>query len=260
MAILAIKSLLRFVPNLSVVIHGDESLGERPISIFHQAIPGCRIVTYDEANRLAEKIPDVAIMRRQLPELFKLGSAYERQKKAWALKVLDFHLFSNSDKVIVLDSDTLFTKKPDEIVNWINAESSPSFYAVPSRPNLKVDKNVYKQTFPEAHVINRFNGGLFGFDKRVFPLNKMMEIAETLNATPEIPIFGDECIWRFAYSHMVSKHLSFENYPLFSSKKTYKTLASKRQEMKYMHFLLKHREGLYRKCAKKVIAELHQNK
>lgn len=110
MAVLAIKSLLRFIPNLAVVIHGDESLNDDAISIINDAIPGCRIITHDDAHRLAGEHENIERLREKFPGIFQLDFKFERQKKAWALKILDFHLFSNSQKVIVLDSDTLFLK------------------------------------------------------------------------------------------------------------------------------------------------------
>lgn len=257
MAILALKSLLRFVPNLAVVIHGDETLLDSSISTIKQAIPGSRFITYVEANENVKRVKSIATIRSRLPELFKLDSSFERQRKAWALKIFDFHLYSKTNKIIVLDSDTLFLQKPDELIEWINKPDAPAFHAVPYLPNLMVDHNLYKKVFPGAKVIESFNGGFFGFDKHTLPLESVMEIAKKLLENPDVAIFGDECIWRFAFSKIESTSLPYEIYPIFGMMKRFKQYSAVQDKFKYIHFLLKHKGGLYKKFACRILLELN---
>ncbi len=256
MAILAIKSLLRFVPNLAVVIHGDESLDEQSISVICRCIPGVRIITYDDAIQIQPEDFDIIGLRNQVAGLFCLDSSYKRQKKAWALKIFDFHLFSNSQQIIVLDSDTIFLKRPDEIIEWIENPDAPAFYAIPENQNLKIPESIYSKVFPRARIIHSFNGGLLGFNKKDISLDDLITLTQTLINHPEVSIYGDECVWRFAYSHISSTPLPFNSYPLFESKKHYQQMSHVHNQFKYMHFLLKHKDGLYRKIAQKVLDEL----
>ena len=256
MAIMAIKSLLRFVPNLAVVIHGDESLDEESIAIIRRSIPNCRVVTYDESSKVVIDSLDIVSLRAKVADLFCLDSSYDRHKRAWALKIFDFHLFSNSQRIIVLDSDTLFLKRPDEIIDWMNMVDAPAFYAIPDEPNLKIKESLYREVFPRANVIRSFNGGLLGFNKSSISLDMLVDMAQTLLEHPEVSIYGDECVWRFVYSLVDSKPLPFEFYPLFESKKRYQQMSSVQSQFKYMHFLLKHKEGLYHEIAQEVLSEL----
>jgi len=257
MAILALKSLLRFVPNLAVVIHGDDTLLYGPISMIKQALLGTRFVTFVEANDDVKKSDAVAKLLAKLPGLFQLNSSFERQRRALALKIFDFHLYSNTDRVIVLDSDTLFLQNPDELIDWINNPNAPAFHAQPARHNLRVDHDLYRKVFPGARVIESFNGGFFSFDKRTLPLESLIEIAEKLLDNPDVPIFGDECIWRFAFSQIESTSLPYEIYPLFGMIGQIKPYSAIQNKYKYMHFILKHRGGFYRKMARHVLLELN---
>ncbi len=258
MAILAVKSLLRFTDRLAVVFHGDRSLDEASTQVLREQIPGCRVVLLDEADKEAANHPEIFSLRQALPDRFRLASGYENQRRAWALKVFDFHLFSQCDRVIVLDSDTLFLRRPTEIIDFIEGRQSDGFYAVPRLRNLKMSDELVVKHFPQAPVIYRFNGGLFGFDRSQMTLNLLREITEKIINNPEILIMGDECLWRFFYAHLNARSLAFDRYPLTTDTARSKELAKKQDEIIYIHFILKHKGGFYKKMAGKVGLELRQ--
>jgi hypothetical protein len=260
MAIFSLKSFLRFVPNISVVVHGDESFDDECSKIFREELKNSVVISYQQANELTNSISKIKTLRKKLPALFASytsGSNSQAQRNAWALKVFDFHLFSQSNKVIILDSDTLFLKKPQYIIDWLANDEATGFYAAPRHPNLKVDESLYKETFPDAHVIKSFNGGLLGFNTDLITLENLISVVKKIEEKPNLKIFGDECIWRFALSHIDSLPLSFDQYPLFTDKTPYK-LHKKAvpNDIVYMHFLLKHKAGIYNYEAKKVLNEL----
>ncbi|WP_404362223.1 hypothetical protein [Marinobacter sp.] len=259
MAILAVKSLLRFTDQLAVVFHGDRSLDEAGARKLKEQIPGCRVVLLEEADKKAEKHPEILRLREALPERFRLASGYEAQRRAWALKVFDFHLFAQCDRVIVLDSDTLFLQRPDELINFIGGREPCGFYAVPRLRNLKMPDQLIVNYFPQAHVIPRFNGGLFGFDQTQMPVSLLRDITEKVINSPEIVIMGDECLWRFFFAHRNAKPLTFDRYPLTTDLGRSKELASRQKDIVYIHFILKHKGGFYQKMAAKVGLELRQH-
>jgi len=71
----------------------------------------------------------------------------------------------------------------------------------------------------------------------------------------DVAILGDESVWRFIYSTTEVHCFEFEKYPLFEFKKVYKMVRAN-SELKYLHFLGKHKFGIYQKEATKVITML----
>jgi len=254
MAILAIKSFLRFYSEISVVIHGDETLDGNCKKELSTHIPNVTIIDYDYSMKSVS--PEISALREQIKNRFKLDDSFERQRKAWALKVFDFHLFSNTEKIIVLDSDTLFLKKPTEIIDWIKNETVLSFHAQPYLPNLMFDEGLSHDILKNKPIIKSFNGGLFGFSKTNIPVSDMFKLAHNLITKTEIPLFGDECIWRLAYSQVNHQTLEFNKYPLFGTLSRFKQFKDQTNDFNYIHFLLKHRHGIYKKFAQSVISEL----
>ena len=256
MAIAACKSFLRFGVPVTVVFHGDESINNDHLKLLLNAIPGCRVYTYEDAASIARQSSEVFYLRERIPERFSLGAGYENHKKAWALKVLDFHLMSNANKIIVLDSDTLFLRRPDEIIEWIETDQASAFFSVPFLPNLKVSEKRYKEVFPDASVITRFNGGLFGFDRQNLTLELVQRTVELLLDNPDIPVLGDECIWRFACAQVESNELPYRHYPLTTHPNRSKKIAMNIEDVKYVHFILKHKGGFYKNLADRVCRDL----
>lgn len=256
MAIAACKSFLRFYADITIVFHGDPSLSEKHAQSLQTQIPGCRVFLYGHAENIAKQNPEIFQLRSRMPDRFKLGSGYENHRKAWALKIFDFHLLSEASKIIVLDSDTLFLRSPDEIIAWLNSDSPMAFFSTPRLPNLKIPPEIFTKHFPNANTIERFNGGLYGFDKRQVPIEVLADVATIVIAHPEIPIFGDECLWRLAFSHIQSSRLEFEEYPLITGidRKLMQKIRS--NQPKYIHFILKHRGGFYGSIAKSVAKEI----
>lgn len=255
MAILALKSLLRFEPKLAVVIHGDASLDAACVSIIERHIPGCRIVTLEEADRIARRYPAIDRLREKIPARFTLGEGWERHRRAWALKVFDLHLCCETEKLICVDSDTLFLKKPDEISSWIEERDPRAFHTVPYLPNLKVGQTALADLLPNVTVIPSFNSGLFGFSRSRLPIDRMTDVVNRL-MDQDVPVFSDECIWRYAFSQIDRTSLPYDLYPLFGKASRFRQFMTAQEEFKYVHFILKHRGGFYRSFAARVVNEL----
>lgn len=256
MAVVAVKSLLRFAPNLGVVFHGDQSLTVSDSNFLQSQIPGCRVVLIDEADRIAQAQPDIHELRQALPGRFKLASGYESQRKAWALKVFDFHLLARSDRVIVLDSDTIFLKPPAEIIEFIEGRRPEGFYAVPCHSNLKVSTELLKKYYPNASVPLRFNGGLLGFERSSMPISMLQDVTQKVIQNEDILVMGDECLWRFAFGHSGGKELEFSRYPLTTDILRSRELEKNMDDLVYIHFILKHKGGFYQRVVERVAVEL----
>lgn len=252
MAIAACKSFLRFYPNVLVVFHGDDSLTDSMCEYLKLAIPSSRCIKYHEANDMIKSEAKIFNLRKKVSGRFELPEGYEKQRRAWALKVFDFHALSSAEKIIVMDSDVLFTKKPDEIIEWIEGDESAAFYSIPQFPNLKADSEKFRSMFPSEIPIDSFNGGLYGYNKKELSLNLLSDVVEKLILEQDYPVIGDECFWRVVFSIIPSSPLPFEYYPLITNYYQDNSLMPELEKSKYIHFICKHRNGLYGKIAESI--------
>lgn len=113
MYLLAIKSLLRFYSNISVVVHSDGSLSQIDQSILKEHIKGIRIINIDEADLTLEKY------FKNRPKTKKI-----RKEVVVAAQLLDYPLMANTKKIISMDSDIIFFKRPDELIDWIENDEA----------------------------------------------------------------------------------------------------------------------------------------
>jgi len=256
MAVASLKSLLRFRPQLAVVIHGDSTLTKEHAVFLETQIPGCRVILLDQANRWFADHQGLADMRSRIPDRFTLGAGYERQRAAWALKVLDFHALSQTDRIIVLDSDTLFINRPVELFDWIESGHQQAFYSVPYGPNFRLSAEQCQDSFPGLQYPEKFNGGLFGYSKIQVSTDLITGVMARLMENRELPIYGDECIWRLILAHVPADALPFSSYPLVTNAKPETRQLVDLDNARYVHFILKHRGGFYAQIARRVLAEM----
>jgi hypothetical protein len=111
MYITAIKSLLRFVSDLAVVVHDDGSLTTKDITTIEHHIVGIKVIRRSEADKIVGKLlapyPKTASYRSEVIN---------------SLELTDHALLAGRDRVIITNSDTLFLRRPDEIMQWIVAD------------------------------------------------------------------------------------------------------------------------------------------
>jgi len=111
--LIAIKSFLKFYSNVAVVVHGDELLTDEGRRLLRDHIVGIRIIENEEAdiimNKILEDKPNCKLRRERFP--------VNRQ-------IFDYVTFSNTEKLISLDSDIVFIKEPTEVINWIRKDDT----------------------------------------------------------------------------------------------------------------------------------------
>lgn len=97
--------------NYSLCIHEDGSLSADHINILQSHFPNARVVTKGyadlEINKLLKKFPQSVEFRLTNP---------------LSLKVFDFFKFLNSKRMLLLDSDILFFRKPEELLLRIESQ------------------------------------------------------------------------------------------------------------------------------------------
>ncbi|NWO07459.1 MAG: hypothetical protein HLX50_17745 [Alteromonadaceae bacterium] len=259
MAIAACKSFLLFYNNISIVFHGDESLTYKHADILKKAIKNAKVISYQDAKNRLRSYSRVSMLRDRAADRFELPFGYDRKRRAWAQKIFDFYVFSESKKVIVMDSDVLFVKFPEEIINWIESNSEIAFYSVPQFPNLKVEAEEFDSIFPQIDPLIKFNGGLYGYCKDQLSLEMIEDVVEKLIIRESYPVLGDECFWRAIYSLIPSAPLPFEFYPLITEFYRKEKLMPDMEKAKYFHFILKHRGGIYQKVARDFFVNLESS-
>jgi hypothetical protein len=132
----SIKSFLRFFSEVAVVVHDDGTLTEDDKDLILNHVGGAKIIPSkhadDKMSSLLEKYP---------------SCKQYRSLRVVARQLLDFNSLSCGEKVISLDSDTLFVNQPTELIDWICGSGEIikcSHETVPSdRNKLEVNLGLY---------------------------------------------------------------------------------------------------------------------
>lgn len=115
MMLISAKSFLRFCPQMALIIHDDGSLTKSDRARLHKHLPGLEIIDRSAADE---------VMRSVLPpQVFLM-----RQRYVFLMKLFDFNYFHNGTHTILLDSDIIFLRRPDEVVDWLVQRNAPPFY------------------------------------------------------------------------------------------------------------------------------------
>ena len=146
----ALKSFLYFselCPN--IIVHDDGSFDMKSAAILESKFTNLKVLFKSEADRLIKNYPG-------LPDYTRV---YRNNGHVMIMEFFDLFLLSRSKKVMICDSDILFFKKPNEVIDFVNGKSS--FDALISRQygnyDLMVDKEYetkYKLIEKEAGFMN----------------------------------------------------------------------------------------------------------
>ncbi len=130
----AIKSFLRFYSDIAVVVHDDGSLEETDMNLIRKHLPGVKIITRQFADETFNKqVND--------PFLSKVRSSYTSY-----IKLFDCTLFSEGKRIVILDTDTLFLKYPDRVIDWCKVGGDPWFHRSPKGQWKTKSKIIADQT------------------------------------------------------------------------------------------------------------------
>ena len=97
-----------------LVIH-DGGLGESHKLVLKKHFPNCRLISRNIANEEVETF--------LLDHGYNVSNEYRKSNVA-TLKVFDYFYYSRAKRIIHIDSDIVFFKKPDEFLNYINSRKS----------------------------------------------------------------------------------------------------------------------------------------
>jgi hypothetical protein len=103
--------LLRYVPDLAVVAHDDGSLAPNDIATIERHIRGVKVIRRLDSDKAVGTIlahfPKVRAYRAQIIN---------------SMELTDHALLAQKEKVIIINSDVLFLRQPDEVIQWISSD------------------------------------------------------------------------------------------------------------------------------------------
>jgi hypothetical protein len=128
MYITGVKSLLRFVSDIAIVVHDDGSLTTKDIAAMKHHIEGIEVIRRCDADRIA-----AGIFAR-----FPKTTAY-RAEIANSLELTDHALLAGTTRLIITNSDTLFLQRPDEVIKWIADEGGDVLCVYEEQPSQQAE-------------------------------------------------------------------------------------------------------------------------
>ena len=112
MYITAVKSLLRFVSDVALVVHDDGSLTAKDIARIKHHVEGIKVIRRRDADRIT----------RELLGPFPKTRNY-RAAITNSLELTDHALFAGREKLLIINSDVLFLQRPDEVIQWMASDN-----------------------------------------------------------------------------------------------------------------------------------------
>ncbi len=155
--ILSAKSFLRFYPDVAVIVQSDGSLDDTCVQEIKDSIKGSIVYSKEDMMKnISEKADS------QLLGLIPGAEKYEEATsvKIMYLKFLNVIFRFNGEKVVIIDSDLIFIRPPEEIIQWIKEPYSHDFYGEGS--NERAEK-YYKMGFQFTSLdVANFSSGTIG--------------------------------------------------------------------------------------------------
>ncbi|MFD9538593.1 hypothetical protein [Streptomyces sp. NPDC060022] len=103
----ALRSLTRFWDPPAVVVHDDGTLRADDTALLTAAQPRLRVIGRDEADgRVERELKDFPLLRRV------------RAGNPRLLQLVDYYLLADAPRVIAMDSDVVFMRRPDAVIDW----------------------------------------------------------------------------------------------------------------------------------------------
>jgi hypothetical protein len=164
--LLAAKSFLRYCSDVDVVVQSDGTLDDEACRELKRHIENVRILD----RRLTDDL-----LRTWLAD-FTLGVDLDACRVFVPLKLVNVIARFPSRHVIVFDSDLLFLRRPDAVVEWVERRSPSVFYGGGGASA----ESVRAMGFEFKHVdVTRFNSGFFGFEN-VFSQQDLIPIFQRI--------------------------------------------------------------------------------
>ena len=165
------------------VIHDDGTVPQAAIDRMRSVLPDVRFVPRTEADSRAKEF------------LLDHPKCLEhRAKHNLFLKFFDFSAFAECERFIVLDSDAIFFRRPNEILEWADSHADTCLYNEDSKE---------KYCIPRAQILEsigvtmwpRFNSGLVLMPRAAVDLDWAERLLETFEKNAHHPQFFEQTLY-----------------------------------------------------------------
>lgn len=138
MGIWASWSILRFMDNAVLYVHSDGTLTDEDICLWRKVIPSIVVVSKADAdNRVRDRICATC------PLLYTWRCNY------WSgSQIVDTHLFGDTDRIIIMDSDVLCFKNPMELQATL----------APDEPVYRWNRDIRNSYSADIKLLNQITG------------------------------------------------------------------------------------------------------
>lgn len=202
--VFCLKTLFYFSKRrFNVTVHDDGSLTEKDCQILKTHLKNVRLVRRKQADKKLKKI----LENKEFCQKY-------RERNPLILKLLDIPLLAERERVVLLDSDLIFFKKPCFFINWIEKNQSIPFY-LEDRQNAYVISLKELERDLHLRIIPKFNTGLFGFSpKKILKLERVEQYLKYLDNKPKKISWWskwlEQTIWALLVSSVMAKPLPSE--------------------------------------------------
>jgi len=214
----AVKSLLRFQPSVAVVVHSDGSLDDDTAQLLRRHVPGIRVILGPEADERARKTlgADSHLLK------------WRSHDASWR-RLVDTELWCTKPKRIILDSDVLVLRRPEELIAWIEKGSGALLFGQPpdteppsqSSNSTRLVQDVFREKLPQLAarlgLPGRFpqgtTAGFYGCEREL-PLDRVEHALGGCEAEglPMQQWGADQCVVIYLLEASGAKRLSPRHY------------------------------------------------
>lgn len=186
-----------------IVVHEDGSFDKDTVNKLESKFPELEVLSLKRADELINNMTGLS------PKLLE----HRKYGHKLIYKLVDIFLLSQSEKVMVLDSDVLFFNYPGEISEFINGNSS--YDSLISDQNGTYDLKLPDDYLRKYNILNShadwMNSGIILYDKKKIELDKLLEYFEnTLRKPGEYLV--EMAGWGSLISQTKFKFLTKEKY------------------------------------------------
>lgn len=159
-----------------IIIHDDGSIDEKTANILKEKFNNLEILFKKQADEIIQN-------QFELPDLVL---SYRQKGHKLILKLVDIFLLSNGKKVMLLDSDVLFFRRPLEVIDFI--QNKVEYDALVSGQNGTYNLMVNEEYAKSYDLIRRkagfINSGLVVFNKDKIRQESLIEYFENTQRQP----------------------------------------------------------------------------
>ena len=188
-----------------VIIHDDGTFDKDTVSKLEYRFPELEILSFEKADELVKNMADLS------PRLLE----HRNNGHKLVHKLIDIFLLTQSEKVMILDSDILFFNRPDEILEFIYENSGHDSLITKNsgRYDLGLSENYFKKYEFLKNNADFMNSGIILYKKNKIDLDKLLEYFENTRRAP-----GDYLVemsgWACLIAQTKFRFLSPDRYPI----------------------------------------------